>query len=173
VPTRIPAVMSGIDPVIRPASKLNGGGASDILRETLGGLPGRIHHTENYVAMKTVKVPNSQHPIAIERNSSRVLVTVAGRIVADTARALTLRESNYPPVQYVPREDVDMSVLERSDKRSHCPYKGDAAYYNITIAGSRGKNAVWTYDAPYQAVAEIKEHLAFYPDRVDAIDETT
>lgn len=121
--------------------------------------------------MKTVKIPNSQHPIAIERNSSRVRVTVAGRVVADTARALTLRESEYPPVQYIPRDDVDMSVLERSDNQSYCPYKGDAAYYSIAIGGGRGKNAVWTYEAPYEAVAEIKEYLAFYPDRVDSIEE--
>ncbi|HZY96497.1 MAG TPA: DUF427 domain-containing protein [Candidatus Cybelea sp.] len=122
--------------------------------------------------MKTVKIPNSKHPITIERNGSHVRVTVAGRVVADTTRALTLRESDYPPVQYVPRDDVDMSVLERSDNQSYCPYKGDASYYSITIGGGRGKNAVWTYDAPYQAVAEIKEYLAFYPDRVDSIEET-
>jgi uncharacterized protein (DUF427 family) len=122
--------------------------------------------------MKTVKIPNSKHPITIERNGSHVRVTVAGRVVADTTRALTLLESDYPPVQYVPRDDVDMSVLERSDNQSYCPYKGDASYYSITIGGGRGKNAVWTYEAPYQAVAEIKEYLAFYPDRVDSIEET-
>jgi uncharacterized protein (DUF427 family) len=122
--------------------------------------------------VKTVKVPNSEHPITIERNGSRVRVTVAGRVVADTTRALTLRESDYPPVAYVPRADVDMSLLERSDNKSYCPYKGDAAYYSIAIGGSRGRNAVWTYEAPHDAVADIKEHLAFYPDRVDSIEET-
>ncbi|MGA8576682.1 MAG: DUF427 domain-containing protein [Candidatus Cybelea sp.] len=122
--------------------------------------------------MKTVKIPNSDHPITVERNSSRVRITVAGRVVADTAGALTLRESDYPPVQYVPRYDVDMSVLERSENQSYCPYKGDAAYYSITIGGDRGKNAVWTYEAPHEAVAEIKEYLAFYPNRVDSIEET-
>jgi uncharacterized protein (DUF427 family) len=122
--------------------------------------------------VKTVKIPNSEHPITIERNSSRLRITVNGRVIADTTRALTLRESDYPPVQYVPREDVDMSLLERSDNQSYCPYKGDAAYYSVTIGGGRGKNAVWTYEAPYDAVAEIKEYLAFYPDRVDSIEET-
>jgi uncharacterized protein (DUF427 family) len=122
--------------------------------------------------MKTAKIPNSEHPITVERNKSRVRVTVAGRVVANTARALTLRESDYPPVHYVPREDVDMSMLERSDNESYCPYKGDAAYYSIAAGGDRGKNAVWTYEAPYDAVAEIKEYLAFYPDRVDSIEET-
>jgi uncharacterized protein (DUF427 family) len=122
--------------------------------------------------MKTVKIPNSEHPITIERNRSRLRVTVNGRVVADTTRALTLRESDYPPVQYVPREDVEMSLLERSDNQSYCPYKGEAAYYSVTIGGGRSKNAVWTYEAPYDAVAEIKEYLAFYPDRVDSIEET-
>ena len=122
--------------------------------------------------MKTVKIPNSEHPITIERDNSRVRVTVAGRVVADTTRALTLRESDYPPVAYVPRDDVDLLLLERSDNQSYCPYKGDAAYYSITIGGSRSRNAVWTYEAPYDAVAEIKEYLAFYPDRVDSIEET-
>ncbi|HLY01660.1 MAG TPA: DUF427 domain-containing protein [Candidatus Cybelea sp.] len=122
--------------------------------------------------MKTVKIPSPEHPITIERNSSRVRVTVAGRVVADTTRALTLRESHYPPVWYVPRDDVDMSLLERSDNQSYCPYKGDAAYYSFTIGGDRGRNAVWTYEAPYEAVGEIKEHLAFYFDRVSSIEET-
>ncbi len=121
--------------------------------------------------MKTAKIPNSEHPISVERSRSRVRVTAAGRVVADTERALTLRESDYPPVQYVPREDADMSMLERSDNESYCPYKGDATYYDITAGGDRGKNAVWTYEAPYDAVAEIKEYLAFYPDRVDSIEE--
>ena len=121
--------------------------------------------------MKTAKLPNSRHPITIERNGSRVRVTVAGRIVADTRRALILRESNYPLVQYIPRDDVDMALLERSDNQSYCPYKGDAAYYSIAIGGDRGKNAVWTYEMPYDAVAEIKGYLAFYPDRVDSIEE--
>jgi uncharacterized protein (DUF427 family) len=121
--------------------------------------------------MKTMKIPSSEHPITIEPNRSRVRITVAGRVVADTARALTLRESDYPSVQYVPRDDVDMSLLKRSDNQSYCPYKGDAAYYSIAVGGGRGKNAVWTYEAPYAAVAEIKDHLAFYPDRVD-IEQT-
>jgi uncharacterized protein (DUF427 family) len=122
--------------------------------------------------MKTAKLPSPAHPITVERNSSRVRVTVAGRVIADTKRALTLRESDYPPVHYIPRDDVDMSLLERGDNQSYCPYKGDAAYYSIAI-GSRGKNSVWTYETPYDAVAQIKEYLAFYPDRVDSIQETT
>lgn len=98
-------------------------------------------------------------------------VTVAGRVVADTRAALALHESDYPPVYYIPRNDVDMSLLERSDNESYCPYKGDASYFSIPIGGERSVNAIWTYEAPYDAVAQIKDYVAFYPDRVDAIEE--
>lgn len=116
--------------------------------------------------VKTVRIPGPDHPIAIEANPGRVIVTVAGRVIADSARALTLREAAYPAVQYIPREDVDMGRLERTDHATYCPYKGDCAYYSI--AGGAA-NAVWTYESPYDAVAQIKDHLAFYPDRVDSI----
>jgi uncharacterized protein (DUF427 family) len=120
--------------------------------------------------MKTMKIPNADHRITIEPNAARVRVTVAGCVVADTQRALTLRESDYPAVQYVPRSDVDMSLLARTDNRTYCPYKGDASYYSITSGGERSIDAVWTYEAPFAAVAQIKDYLAFYPDRVDAIE---
>ena len=118
---------------------------------------------------KTIKLPNADHPITIEPTPKRVIVTVAGRLVADSARALTLREAAYLPVLYIPRSDVDMSLLARTDHSSYCPYKGDCSYFSITSAGERGSNSVWTYEAPFEAVAAIKDHLAFYPDRVDAI----
>jgi uncharacterized protein (DUF427 family) len=117
-----------------------------------------------------VKIPGEDHPISIDRNAARVVVTAGGRVVADTRDALTLREASYPQVHYIPRKDVDMSLLERTEHGSYCPYKGKAAYYSISAGGERTKNAVWTYEAPHDAVAEIKDHLAFYPDRVDAID---
>ena len=120
---------------------------------------------------KTVKMPGPDHPISIERNANRVVVTVAGRIVADTRKALTLREASYPPIQYIPREDVDMTLLGRTDHATYCPYKGECAYYSIPLGGARSTNAVWTYESPYAAVAAIKDYLAFYPDRVDAIEE--
>jgi uncharacterized protein (DUF427 family) len=122
--------------------------------------------------MKTVKIPNPDHPITIEPNAARVRVLVGGRVVADSRNALTLRESDYPAVQYIPRSDVDMTLLARTDNASYCPYKGDAAYYSIPSGGDRTVNAVWTYEAPYDAVSTIKDHLAFYSDRVDAIEET-
>jgi uncharacterized protein (DUF427 family) len=84
---------------------------------------------------------------------------------------LTLREASYPPVQYIPREHVDMALLERTPHATYCPYKGEAAYYSIPIGGGRSVNAVWTYEEPYGAVAAIKGYLAFYPDRVDMISE--
>ena len=119
---------------------------------------------------KTVKVPGPQHPIAIARTGTRIIVKVAGRIVADTLDALTLREASYAPVHYIPRRDVDMTLLERTDHATYCPYKGDAAYFSIPAGGARSVDAVWTYEAPYPAVADIKDHLAFYPDRVDEIE---
>jgi uncharacterized protein (DUF427 family) len=121
-------------------------------------------------AAKPIKIPGPDHPISIERNSSRVVVSVAGRVIADTRSALTLYEAHYPAVQYIPCKDVDMALLERADRTTYCPYKGDASYFSIPVGGERSINAVWTYETPYAAVADIKDHLAFYPDRVDAIE---
>ena len=118
---------------------------------------------------RQIRVPGPNHPITIERNPVRVVVSVAGRVIADTRDALTLRESTYPPVQYIPLKDVDMSLLEPTDHSTYCPYKGDCAYYSIPIGGDKSMNAVWTYEVPFAAVAEIKDHFAFYPDRVDEI----
>jgi uncharacterized protein (DUF427 family) len=118
---------------------------------------------------KTIKIPGPDHPITIEHNRNRVVVKVAGRVVADTRHALTLREASYAPVHYIPRKDVDMTLLERTDQETYCPYKGECAYFSVPSGGVRSANAVWTYEAPYEAVASIKDHLAFYPDRVDEI----
>jgi uncharacterized protein (DUF427 family) len=120
---------------------------------------------------KQIKVPGPDHPITIEHNPRRVVVSVAGRIVADTRHALTLREASYPAVQYIPRKDVDMSQLTRTEHSTYCPFKGDAAYFSIPSGGERSVNAVWTYEDAFPAVSAIKDHVAFYTDRVDAIDE--
>jgi uncharacterized protein (DUF427 family) len=120
---------------------------------------------------KTVKLPGPDHPITIERNSGRVVVSVSGRVIADTREALTLHEARYPAVHYIPRKDVDMTLLTRTDHATYCPYKGDCAYFSIPVGGERSINAVWSYEVPYAAVAVIKDRLAFYPDRVDAIEE--
>jgi uncharacterized protein (DUF427 family) len=118
---------------------------------------------------KTVKIPGPDHPIAIEPTRGRVTVTVAGRIVADSRKAVTLREASYPAVQYIPRADVEMGLLEATDHATYCPYKGDCSYFSIPSGGTRTINAVWSYEAPYDAVTQIKGHLAFYPDRVEAL----
>ena len=120
---------------------------------------------------KTIKLPGPDHPITIAPNANRVVVKIAGRIVADTRDALILREASYAPVHYIPCKDVDMTSLERTDRVTYCPYKGDCAYYSIPAGGERSANAVWTYESPYAAVTPIKDHVAFYPDRVDAIEE--
>src|SRR5205807_5692426 len=120
---------------------------------------------------KQIKIPGADHPISIQPNPDRVVVSVAGRVVADTRNALTLREADYPPVQYIPREDVDLSQLERTDNATYCPYKGDSNYYSVPAGGKQSVNAVWSYEDPYPAVAQIKGHVAFYPDRVDEIAE--
>ena len=120
---------------------------------------------------KPVLQPGPNHPITVEKNPARVTVTVAGHVVADTRRALTLQEANYPAVQYIPIEDVDRSLLARTETGSYCPFKGDASYYSIPVGGDRSVDAIWVYEDPHQAVAEIKDHVAFYPDRVDSIVE--
>ena len=122
---------------------------------------------------RTVKIPSADHPITVAATPGRVVVTVGGQVVADTTRALTLREAAYPAVQYIPRGDVALGLLDRTDHTTYCPYKGECSYFSITAAGERGTNAVWTYEAPYDAVAAIAGHLAFYPDRVDTIDVRT
>jgi uncharacterized protein (DUF427 family) len=119
---------------------------------------------------KQIKIPGPDHPISIEVNPRRVIVRAGGKVIADTRAALILREAAYPAVQYIPRKDVDMASLKRTDHSTYCPYKGDCAYYSIPAGGDKAANAVWTYEAPYADVAQIRDHLAFYPDRVDAIE---
>jgi uncharacterized protein (DUF427 family) len=120
---------------------------------------------------KQVQLPGPDHPILIERNPARVIVSVAGRVVADTRNALTLREAAYPPVQYIPGGDVDFFQLERTDHATYCPYKGDCNYYSVPAGGGKSVNAVWSYDNPFPAVAQIKGHVGFYPERVDELVE--
>ncbi|HWD01036.1 MAG TPA: DUF427 domain-containing protein [Amycolatopsis sp.] len=112
------------------------------------------------------KIPGPDHPITVEPNPARVVVKFGDTVVADTTRAQVLRESSYPAVQYIPREDVDLTAFARTDHHTYCPYKGNASYYSFTPAGIEGANVVWTYEEPYDAVAPIKDHLAFYADRV-------
>ncbi|HLH96203.1 MAG TPA: DUF427 domain-containing protein [Xanthobacteraceae bacterium] len=118
-----------------------------------------------------MKLPGPDHPITIEPNAKRVRVIFNGQVIAETTHALTLREASLRPVHYIPRADADLRFFTRTAHATHCPYKGDAAYFSLSADGRASENAVWTYETPYPAVAAIKEHLAFYPDRVDRIEE--
>ncbi|WP_410574048.1 DUF427 domain-containing protein [Amycolatopsis sp. cmx-4-61] len=119
---------------------------------------------------KQVLQPGPDHPITVEPTKARVVVKAGGRVVADSRKALTLQEASYPAVQYIPLADVDASVLERTDHETYCPYKGEAGYYTLNAGDVKGENAVWTYEKPYDAVAPIKDHVAFYPNVVDSIE---
>ena len=117
-----------------------------------------------------MKLPGPDHPISITPTPQQVRVLLGGQVVAETTRAVTLQEASYPPVQYIPRADANMALLEKTTRSTHCPYKGDASYYSIAAGGKRAENAVWSYEAPFPAMAGIEGYLAFYPDRVDAIE---
>jgi uncharacterized protein (DUF427 family) len=112
------------------------------------------------------------HPITISPNPNRVRVNFAGRTVANTSHALSLKEATYPAVQYIPRADVDMSLLTRTAHTTHCPYKGDASYYSINVDGKVAENAIWTYEQPFPGVTQIAGYMAFYPNRVEAIEQS-
>lgn len=114
-----------------------------------------------------LKTPDASHPITITPSHKRIRVLFNGKVVADTTRALDLKEASYPVVRYIPRADVDLFFLERTQRVTHCPYKGDANYYSLVDGDRRADNAVWTYEAPGPAVAAIAGHLAFYPDKVE------
>ncbi|GHG09658.1 MULTISPECIES: DUF427 domain-containing protein [Amycolatopsis] len=119
---------------------------------------------------KKVLQPGPDHPITVEPTKARVVVKAGGRVIADSRNAFTLQESTYPAVQYIPLADVDASVLERTDHETYCPYKGEASYYSLNAGDVQGENAVWTYEKPYDPVAPIKDHVAFYPNVVDSIE---
>ena len=111
------------------------------------------------------------HPITVESNPRRVTVTLNGFTIASTHLARTLREASYPPVQYIPRDDVQMNLLERTQHHTHCPYKGDASYYTIVAGDVRAENAVWTYEQPKPVAREVASYLAFYPNKVTIQEE--
>ena len=114
--------------------------------------------------------PEPSHAITVSSGHERVVVIVAGKVIADTRNALTLHEASYPPVRYIPRADVDVQALERSSTTTYCPHKGAAAYYSVPVGGAGAVDAVWEYRDPHPVAAALKDHLAFHPDRVDSID---
>jgi uncharacterized protein (DUF427 family) len=122
---------------------------------------------------RPVKIPGPDHPITIDEKQAHIIVTVAGKVIADTHEALSLKEASYPAVLYIPRGDVDMTALQRTSHETYCPYKGECSYYSIPAGGERSVNAIWTYENPYPSVSRIKDYMAFYPDRVDSIDIVT
>ncbi len=113
-----------------------------------------------------MRIPSPDHPITIATNPKRVRISVGGDVIAETSRALTLKEASYPPVQYIPREDADPAKLKRTEHNTYCPYKGDASYFSIVSGGKTLENAIWTYETPYDSVKDIAGHLAFYPNKV-------
>jgi uncharacterized protein (DUF427 family) len=118
-----------------------------------------------------MSAPRSEHPITVSTNGHRVRVVLGGFIVAETTRALTLQEASLAPVQYIPREDVRMDLLEPTAHRTRCPYKGEASYFKVTAGGLERDNAAWSYEEPLAAAREIAGRIAFQPGRVDAIEE--
>ena len=119
-----------------------------------------------------MKVPGPDHPITIEPFDGRVSVRFAGLSIADSRKALILREAAYPPVFYIPRDDVALASMSRTDRVTHCPYKGDASYYTVDAGGERVVDAAWSYEDPYPAMARIRGHLAFYGNKVDIQADT-
>jgi uncharacterized protein (DUF427 family) len=122
---------------------------------------------------KEIKLPDANHPISIDAGTIRVVARVGDTVIADTSAALTLREAGYPPVHYIPVDDVVPGTLRPSTSHSYCPYKGDAHYFDVVLPGGKElPDAVWTYQAPYPAVDAIAGHVAFYSDRVQVLVET-
>lgn len=115
---------------------------------------------------KTRLIPDETHPITVEPSAGQVRVRAGDTVVADTAKSLTLQEASYPPVAYVPLSAIDPALLKPSDTETYCPYKGDASYYDLVTPEGVIKDAAWTYAEPYESVADIAGHLAFYPDKV-------
>lgn len=107
-----------------------------------------------------------EHTVTVAPFKGRVIVESNGEVLSETEHALELREADYPAVYYIPRRDTKMERLVPTNHKTRCPFKGEASYFSI--AGG-AENAVWSYEHPYDEVLAIREHLAFYPDRVSAI----
>jgi uncharacterized protein (DUF427 family) len=117
--------------------------------------------------MAEMKTPGPDHPITLEAAKGRLQAAYSGHVIADSENVVMLREATYPPVAYFPRADVEMAFLARTSHRTHCPYKGDAAYFTLDMDGHIAENAVWSYEDPYEAMTAIREMIAFYPNVVE------
>ena len=116
--------------------------------------------------------PRHPHAMTIETYPHRVKVIFHEKVIADTQQALVLKEGSLPPVLYLPRRDVVMAYLERTTHSTHCPFKGDASYFTVNVDGRVAENAAWSYETPLASVSAIKDHIAFYREKIDAIEET-
>jgi uncharacterized protein (DUF427 family) len=114
--------------------------------------------------------PGPDHPIAMTPASKRWRALFGDHVIADTDDALIVEEANYPAVVYFPRVDVSMEFMARTERQTHCPYKGEAAYYTLDMDGHIAENVVWTYEQPFPAMEAIEGRLAFYADRVDVYE---
>ena len=101
--------------------------------------------------------------ITITQSDANWTVRAGGAVLGETTKALILQEGDYPEVIYFPRGDIAMAFLDSTDKTTHCPHKGDAHYFSVVTKSRTLENAVWSYEDPHEAVAAIKDHLAFYP----------
>ncbi len=119
-----------------------------------------------------MSAPGHPHAITIEKNPNRVKVSFQGTVIADTLRALVLKEGPLPPATYIPRQDVQMTYLRRTDHSTHCPFKGQASYFSVHVDDQLADNAVWTYETPIDAVAQIKGCLSFYAEKLDVSEES-
>jgi uncharacterized protein (DUF427 family) len=117
--------------------------------------------------MPEMKIPGPDHPITVTANPKRLQVLYQGHVIVDSSHALTLQESTYPAVIYFPRQDAEMAYFSRTERHTHCPYKGEASYFTLLMDGRLAENAVWSYETPYPAMEAIREHLAFYPNQVE------
>jgi uncharacterized protein (DUF427 family) len=118
-----------------------------------------------------MKTPGPDHPITVEPFGGTVRVTAGGQEIARSANALAMREASYPTVYYLPRCDVAMEHFQASDRQTHCPYKGDAAYFSALVDGQALENIAWSYEDPFPAVSAIAGHLAFYADKAEICAE--
>lgn len=113
---------------------------------------------------------NPDHTVRFEKSDKRIVVKFADEVIADTQQALICKESGYQDAFYIPMTDTNLGVFRPTDHSSFCPYKGEASYWTIEIGGARSVNAAWSYDLPFDEAAEVIQHFAFYPDRVESIE---
>ncbi len=110
--------------------------------------------------------PNYQ--IDFVPSGKRVKVVFNGVVVADSSRAMVMRETRHQPVYYLPREDIRMELLQRTAHHTHCPFKGNASYWTLTVGDKTTENAAWSYEEPFEEAAQVKDYLAFYWNKIDA-----